>query len=87
MLRDGRAEVNRDEELAIELVCAARALDLRAPLAPAPASAAVRALLRERGVPGPGPDRFVAPELEAAADLVRSGAVLETARGAVGKLE
>ena len=73
--------------LAIELVCAARALDLRAPLAPAPASAAVRALLRERGVPGPGPDRFVAPELEAAADLVRSGAVLETARGAVGKLE
>jgi histidine ammonia-lyase len=72
--------------LAIELVCAARAVDLRAPLAPAPATAAVRALLRERGVPGPGPDRFLAPELEAATELVRSGAVLERARAAAGGL-
>jgi histidine ammonia-lyase len=59
-------------------------VDLRAPLAPAPATAAVRALLRERGVPGPGPDRVLAPELEAAADLVRAGAVLEVARTAGG---
>ncbi len=39
--------------LAVEILTAARALDLRAPLAPAPATAAVRAAVREQ-VPGPG---------------------------------
>jgi histidine ammonia-lyase len=61
--------------LSIELVCAARAIDMRSPLAPAPATAAARDLLRER-VAGPGPDRVLAPELAAAEELVRSGAVL-----------
>ena len=61
--------------LAIELLTAARALDLRAPLTPAPATAAVVALLRQH-VAGPGPDRHLAPEIAAAEDLVRSGAVL-----------
>jgi len=55
--------------LAIELVASARAIELRAPLEPAPASAAVIAQLRQ-SVPGPGPDRFLSPELERAADLV-----------------
>src|SRR6059058_1710434 len=72
--------------LGIEVVCAARAVDLRAPLAPAAATAAVRDLLREL-VPGPGPDRFLAPELEAAAGLVRSGAILERASAAAGGLD
>ncbi|RCW45339.1 histidine ammonia-lyase [Halopolyspora algeriensis] len=62
--------------LAVELLAAARALDLRAPLRPAPATGAVRALLRER-VDGPGPDRHVAPEIAAAEELIRSGAVHE----------
>jgi histidine ammonia-lyase len=35
---------------------------------------------------GPGPDRFLAPELAAAEALVRSGAVLEAVEGAIGKL-
>jgi hypothetical protein len=39
--------------LAIEVLTAARALDLRAPLRPAPGTAAAVAALRER-VPGPG---------------------------------
>src|SRR5207237_1411716 len=69
---------NVAQVLAIEVVCAARAVDLRAPLTPAPATAAVRDLLRER-VAGPGPDRYLAPELEEADRLVRSGAVLERA--------
>ncbi|RCV54719.1 histidine ammonia-lyase [Marinitenerispora sediminis] len=60
--------------LAIELVTAARALDLRAPLRPAPATAAVVAALRQR-VPGPGPDRHLAPEIAAAAELIGDGAV------------
>jgi histidine ammonia-lyase len=64
--------------LAIELLTAARALDLRAPLEPGPATGAVVAALRER-VPGPGPDRHLAPEIEAAVDFVRSGAAVAAA--------
>jgi histidine ammonia-lyase len=61
--------------LAIEVLTAARALDLRAPLASSPAIAAVRARLRAE-VPGPGPDRHLAPEIEAAVRLITSGALL-----------
>ncbi len=46
--------------LAVELYTAARALDLRAPLTPGPATAAVRDGLRET-VAGPGTDRWLAP--------------------------
>ena len=56
--------------LAIELVAAARAIELRAPLDPSPATARVIADLRAT-VPGPGSDRFLAPELEAAEEFVR----------------
>ncbi|KOX20959.1 histidine ammonia-lyase [Saccharothrix sp. NRRL B-16348] len=58
--------------LAIEFLTAARALDLRKPLNPAPATAAAVAKLREH-VPGPGPDRHLAPEIAAAEDLIRKG--------------
>ena len=58
--------------LAIELLTAARALDLRAPLTPGPATAAAVAALR-RTVPGPGPDRHLAPDIAAAETLIRSG--------------
>ncbi|HEX4723002.1 MAG TPA: histidine ammonia-lyase [Pseudonocardiaceae bacterium] len=60
--------------LAVELLTAARALDLRAPLTPAPATAAVVAKLRET-VAGPGPDRHLAPEIAAAEQLIRNGEV------------
>ena len=72
--------------LAVELIASARALDLRGPLAPAPATAAVRDLLR-RHVKGPGSDRILAPELAAAESLVRSGAVLEAAQSVIGPLQ
>jgi histidine ammonia-lyase len=72
--------------LAVELTCAARALDLRAPLDPGPGTAA--ALAAVRGVvPGPGPDRWLAPELAEAEALVASGAVVEAVEGAIGSLE
>lgn len=58
--------------LAVEYLTAARALDLRAPLTPSAATAAAVAILRER-VPGPGPDRHLAPEIERAVELVRHG--------------
>ena len=52
--------------LAIELVTAARGLALREPLVASPTSRAVMAVLADAGVRGPGPDRFLSPELEAA---------------------
>ena len=69
--------------LAVEVLTAARGLDLRAPLAPAPATDAVRLALR-REVPGPGPDRQLSKEIEAAVDLVRSGALLAAAESVTG---
>ena len=72
--------------LAVELVAAARAQDLRRPLEPSPATAAVRDLLRKH-VSGPGPDRVLAPELAAAEKLIRSGAVLEAAESVAGQLQ
>jgi histidine ammonia-lyase len=71
--------------LAVELLTAARGIELRAPLAPAPATAAVIAALRE-AVPGPGPDRFLAPELDAAVELVRSGRARRAAESVTGPL-
>ena len=72
--------------LAIEVLTAARGLDLRRPLEPSPATQAVVALLRERGVPGPGPDRHLSPEIENTVELVRSGAVLDACRAVIGDL-
>jgi histidine ammonia-lyase len=71
--------------VAIELFTAARALDLRAPLAPAPATGAARDRLRE-AVAGPGPDRWLAPEIEEAVQLVASGELLAAAESVTGPL-
>ncbi|HEY0188474.1 MAG TPA: histidine ammonia-lyase [Cellulomonas sp.] len=76
--------------LAVEVMTATRALDLRraadAALVPAAGTGAVRDLVRSR-VAGPGPDRFLAPEIEAVVRLVRDGDVVATASGAVGALD
>ena len=71
--------------LAIELMIGTRALDLRAPLAPAPATAAVRDELRKT-LPGPGADRWVAPEIQAAVDALLSGRLLDAAQTVTGAL-
>jgi histidine ammonia-lyase len=57
--------------IAIELVTAARGIEMRTPLKPGPATGALLAKLRKE-VPGVGPDRFLAPELEAAERLLRN---------------
>ena len=80
------ALANLTRILAVELTCAARALELRAPLAPAAGTAAAVAALRG-AVPGIGPDRPLSPELEAAAGLVASGAVSAAVETAIGELE
>jgi histidine ammonia-lyase len=71
--------------LAVEILTAARALDLRAPLIPAPATAAVVEALRAE-VPGPGADRYLSPEIEATVGLVRSGALLAAVEAVIGSL-
>jgi histidine ammonia-lyase len=71
--------------LAVELLTAGRALDLRAPLEPAAGTAAVRTALRA-GVEGPGPDRYLTPEIDAVVDLIRSGAVTAAAESTVGPM-
>ncbi|HEX8002420.1 MAG TPA: histidine ammonia-lyase [Mycobacteriales bacterium] len=73
-----RAVDNLRRILAVELVCAARGLDLRAPLAPAAATGRVRDALRAV-VPGPGPDRWLAPELAAAEAWLRDADLTEVA--------
>jgi histidine ammonia-lyase len=68
--------------LGIELTCATRALALRSPLRPSPASEAVMELVDS----WPGPDRILAPELARADVLVRSGAVRDAVTAAIGAL-
>ncbi len=64
--------------IAIELLTAARALALREPLTPSPATAAVAQ--RVNAVSGgPGHDRWLSPEIAAVAELVRSGELLDIA--------
>jgi histidine ammonia-lyase len=77
---------NLSRVVAIEAMTAARAIELRAPLSPAPATSAVVSGLR-RSIPGMGPDRYVAPEIDAATDAVRSGAIVEWAQSVVGPLQ
>jgi histidine ammonia-lyase len=77
---DGLARV-----LAVEILTAARGLDLRAPLAPAAATASVVAGLRTT-VRGPGPDRYLAPEIEAAVQYVTSGGAVAAAESVLGPL-
>jgi len=69
MVKLRRVLDNLTSVLAVELVAAARGLQLRAPLRPSPAGrVAVRAVAEHVGVPGP--DRFLAPVLEAARGLI-----------------
>lgn len=71
--------------LAIEMLTAARGLELRAPLLPGPAAGAVLAALRA-GVAPVGPDRFLAPEIEYAVQLVASGQALAAVEDVIGPL-
>jgi histidine ammonia-lyase len=80
-----RAVAGLRQVLAIELVVAGRALDLRAPLVPGPGTAAAVAALRTV-VAGPGPDRVVAEEISAAEALVADGRLLAAVTAAVGPL-
>lgn len=86
---DGLARV-----VAIEVLTACRALDLRieqlaaadgGARGSAPGTGAVLRVVRGV-VAGPGPDRFLTPEIEAVTRLVTSGEIVEAAGASVGAL-
>jgi histidine ammonia-lyase len=64
--------------VAIELLCAAQGCDFHRPLASSPPLERVRELVRSV-VPHLDDDRHLAPDIEAAIQLVRSGAVIDAA--------
>jgi histidine ammonia-lyase len=85
-----KAVENLRRVLAIELVTAARAIDLRTEasggaLVPGPGGAAALEVLR-RTVAGPGSDRFMSPELEEADRVLARGELLAAVSAAVGGL-
>ncbi|NYE42616.1 histidine ammonia-lyase [Streptomyces fulvorobeus] len=74
--------------VAVELYAATRAVELRAAqgLTPAPASLAAIEALRAAGVRGPGPDRFLAPDLAGADAFVREGKLVAAVERVTGPL-
>ena len=81
-----KSVANLRRVLAVELVCAASAIDLRGPLQPAAGTGAALQVLRER-VAGPGPDRWLSPDLRTAEQLLADGSVLRAVETAIGPLE
>jgi histidine ammonia-lyase len=71
--------------LAIELLCACQALDLRAPLAPGKGVQAAHAAVR-RAVPFMKEDRILAPDIAAVERLLSDGSLRAAVEAAAGRL-
>ena len=84
-VRLGRMVANLERILGVELLCAAQGVEFRAPLATSAPLARVVAGLRE-SVETLRQDRYLAPDLERATGLVRSGALAATAGVAMPEL-
>ncbi len=77
---------NLEHILGIEALCAAQGIEFRAPLLTSgPLQAALAALRAE--VPALGEDRYLAPDLAAAARLVRDGTLIAASGAAFPELE
>ncbi|MCO4761403.1 MAG: histidine ammonia-lyase [Myxococcales bacterium] len=74
---------NVERVVAIELLCAAQAIDLRAPTEPSPASRAAVDAIREV-MPFLAQDRVMYEEMEAVAELMRSGRLEAAVTAVVG---
>jgi histidine ammonia-lyase len=81
-----RSVANLRRILAVEVVAAARAIELRAPLEPAKGTGAAVDAVRSSGVCGAGADRWLAPDLARVEGLLASGVLLSTVQGVVGEL-
>ncbi|MDX2931201.1 histidine ammonia-lyase [Streptomyces ipomoeae] len=77
---------NLTRVLAVELYAGTRAVELREGLTPAPATRAVVEAVRKAGVEGPGPDRFLAPDLALTDAFVRDGRLVAAAESVTGPL-
>jgi histidine ammonia-lyase len=71
--------------LAVELTCAAAALDLRAPLAPARGTGVALAVVRE-SAHAPGADRWLSPELRGVEAALADGTLVDAVERAIGPL-
>ncbi|WP_346098888.1 histidine ammonia-lyase [Streptomyces olivaceiscleroticus] len=78
---------NLTRVVAVELYAATRAVEMREGLTPSPATRAVLAAVRADGVAGPGQDRFLAPDLAAAYEFVRSGKLVAAVEQVTGPLD
>jgi histidine ammonia-lyase len=76
---------NVTQVLAIELLAACQALDLRAPLKPGPATGAALQLVRQT-VPVLVSDRVLANDIAAANQLIVSGEIVRAAESVVGEI-
>ncbi len=77
---------NVENVLAVELICAAQALDLRAPLEPAESTKRVLDTVREV-IAHWSEDRFMHTDLVKAKELIRSGKIIRAAEAAGGELK
>ncbi|HEY9857108.1 MAG TPA: histidine ammonia-lyase [Stenomitos sp.] len=77
---------NAERVIAIELLCAAQALDFREGLKPGVGSNAAYAAIRST-VPHLGADRVVAKDIEALMGILRDGSLLQAVEAACGPLE
>ena len=75
-VRLGRMVENLNMIVGVEAICAAQGIDFRAPLRTSAALQAVVARLRQE-VATLGDDRYLAPDLQAAAALIASGALAD----------
>lgn len=76
--------INLRNVLAVELSAATRGVELREPR-PAPGVSAATRAIREL-IPGVGPDRWLAPELELVAGAVGDGRVVRSVEASIGEL-
>jgi histidine ammonia-lyase len=77
--------LNLENILAIELLCASQALDLRKPLVPAPATGAVLKLIREQ-IPQWTEDRLMHNDILTAQAIIHSGAIIRLVENTCGAL-
>jgi histidine ammonia-lyase len=76
---------NAEAVVAMEMLAAAQAIDLRAPLLPGTGTGTARGAIREV-VPHLEDDRELGPDIEAAIELVRSGEIVSAVEETLGPL-
>jgi histidine ammonia-lyase len=77
---------NTEHVIAIELLCAAQAMDLFTNMKPGEGTIKAYRLIRDT-VPHLEEDRVLSKDIEAVVELMKSGKILEEVETAVGKLQ